>query len=410
MRVKSGVFVVPKVEIFAGKIGGEPPEWVNVLPSEFRADGYDGTFLVDDISKQLVLERFTRRGNDIVWDYEHQTLYDVEAPAAGWIRELAAREDGVWARVDWTERAAGYVRLGEYRYFSPVFEFDPETLRVTALLQVALTNDPRTWSMSELTNQIAAKARAKYGREEHMKSWKSAIEKLKAAVTGPIAKLKEGFDAALAVLPDDPAAAARAEGVAEDATLASLLSLAPVAPAGQLTAKAVLGELGLVETAGLAELQAKVISLKSPAGMVATSELDAANARVAQLETELAVAKAGTEAQQIDALVAANKAKLPPAKEREIRAIAKREGLEHATKVVALLDTVLPASGEQAAAAPGAPVEQLASKFTLHGKELDVDDDRAVLAAKVNAHLKASKGKLKSYGEAYEDLKKNGVI
>jgi phage I-like protein len=86
----------------------------------------------------------------MVIDYEHQTMMGIEAPAAGWIRELDTREDGLWARVDWTANAYDRITNREYRYISPVVELD-EDRNLTGLLNVALTNYPAINNLDPLT-------------------------------------------------------------------------------------------------------------------------------------------------------------------------------------------------------------------------------------------------------------------
>ena len=48
-------------------------------------------------------------GGDLPIDYDHQIDHakanGQPAPAAGWMREISARADGIWARVEWTDRA-----------------------------------------------------------------------------------------------------------------------------------------------------------------------------------------------------------------------------------------------------------------------------------------------------------------
>ena len=65
----------------------------------------------------------------MVVDYEHQTLSDREAPAAGWIKKIDGlaikAKDGLWAIAEWTEKARQYIQNKEYRYFSPVFWINP---------------------------------------------------------------------------------------------------------------------------------------------------------------------------------------------------------------------------------------------------------------------------------------------
>jgi phage I-like protein len=79
-------------------------------------------------------------------DYDHATDFGAPegrpAPAAGWIRELEVRGGAVWGRVEWTVRAASSIVAREYRYVSPVFQFDPKDGVVTRLLRAGLTNNP----------------------------------------------------------------------------------------------------------------------------------------------------------------------------------------------------------------------------------------------------------------------------
>lgn len=142
-------------------LGSTPPEWVRILAlgENKLADGRD-PFFVDKGSMKRVLEAFSHRGNDLVVDYEHSTMNTGNgdaAPAAGWIKELEARDDGVWARIEWTDRARKYIQAKEYRYFSPVVSLT-EGRKVKELLNVALTNFPAMASLTALA--------AKYGELE----------------------------------------------------------------------------------------------------------------------------------------------------------------------------------------------------------------------------------------------------
>jgi phage I-like protein len=132
------------------------PEWIRLLPLG-RVDLVDGRapFEVDRESLAVMVEAFQARGMDLVVDYEHQSLNGGRAPAAGWIKDLAVREDGLWARVEWTAQAREYLRQKEYRYFSPVLKLDPETRKPLNLLHVALTNVPAMQGVNPLV--------AKYG-------------------------------------------------------------------------------------------------------------------------------------------------------------------------------------------------------------------------------------------------------
>jgi phage I-like protein/cation transport regulator ChaB len=139
-------------------LGTAAPEWIRVLRlgENKLADGRD-PFYVDKGSMKKILDAFEHRGNDLVVDYEHQTMNTGNggtAPAAGWIKELEARDDGLWARIEWTDKAKGFIGAREYRYFSPVVSLT-EGRKVKELLNVALTNFPALAKLEALA--------AKYG-------------------------------------------------------------------------------------------------------------------------------------------------------------------------------------------------------------------------------------------------------
>ncbi len=129
----------------------ELPEWIRLLPlGEVELADERPPFVVDRESLLTMVAAFEARGVDLVVDYEHQSLKGERAPAAGWIKELKAKEDGLWARVEWTGQAREYLKNREYRYFSPVLQLDPETRRPEAILQVALTNVPAMKGLAPL--------------------------------------------------------------------------------------------------------------------------------------------------------------------------------------------------------------------------------------------------------------------
>jgi phage I-like protein len=128
-----------------------PPEWIKILPLGQVNLGDDREpFRTDSDTLTGVQAHWQDRGIDMVIDYEHQTMMGIEAPAAGWIRELDTREDGLWARVDWTPNAYDRITNREYRYISPVVELD-ESRNLTGLLNVALTNYPAINNLDPLT-------------------------------------------------------------------------------------------------------------------------------------------------------------------------------------------------------------------------------------------------------------------
>lgn len=116
------------------------PEEIKILPlGEVKST--KGTFLVDDASVDMILKSFKDRKIDLVVDYEHQTLLNVQAPASGWITELRKGADAIIGKVQWTQKAKEYLKNREYRYLSPTIMVRKDR-RVSAVSSVALTNSP----------------------------------------------------------------------------------------------------------------------------------------------------------------------------------------------------------------------------------------------------------------------------
>lgn len=124
---------------------GKAPDWVHLLPAG-RIEARDGRRFVLDNPEGL-LTAFARNGADLPVDYEHQSeLSDGKAtgpiPAAGWVKELATRPDGIWGRIEWTARARELIAAKEYRYISPVFEYDATSKAVNRLKGAGLVHSP----------------------------------------------------------------------------------------------------------------------------------------------------------------------------------------------------------------------------------------------------------------------------
>ena len=103
----------------------------------------------------------------IVIDYEHQTLNSEKngqaAPAAGWIKQVEWRNGaGLFASVEWTAKAKSHIDAGEYRYISPVLQFDKQTGRVVSVMHAALVNFPALLGMEPVVAQLAAKFNATF--------------------------------------------------------------------------------------------------------------------------------------------------------------------------------------------------------------------------------------------------------
>ena len=126
------------------------------LPTEFRLfkkgwnDTEKGSLLFDDTAAKSVMEAYKAWGVDLMIDLEHQSLDGKGADptardARGWCR-LELRPDGsLWAcDVKWTPDGAARLQEKRQRYVSPACDVDPETKRVTKMINVAITAIPAT--------------------------------------------------------------------------------------------------------------------------------------------------------------------------------------------------------------------------------------------------------------------------
>jgi len=145
----------------SGKENATAPEWIELLPGGvfYGRDGR-GPFRLDDPAAVIASTTALQMNAGLPIDYDHATDFGAPegrpAPAAGWIRELEVRGGAVWGRVEWTARAASSIVAREYRYVSPVFQFDPKDGSVTRLLRAGLTNNPNLHLTAIAASRIAA--------------------------------------------------------------------------------------------------------------------------------------------------------------------------------------------------------------------------------------------------------------
>ena len=119
-------------------------QWVQLLPAG-RFQGRDGrVFSLDN--PQAVIAETARRG-DLPIDYDHQMDDPAARPAsgdvraAGWVKQVEAREDGIWGLVEWTETARNMIQAREFRFLSPALHHYPDG-RVIRLIGAGLVHRP----------------------------------------------------------------------------------------------------------------------------------------------------------------------------------------------------------------------------------------------------------------------------
>lgn len=140
--------------------------WFQLSPKgEFLHRPTGITQVVDEKAIKEMVNRFqaeskARNFPGILVDYEHFS-YDEskESRAAGWIKELQNRDDGLYAKIRWTENGEEDLRSGEYRFVSPVWmptdaeRVADKKLRPLRLDRAGLTNDPNIKGMVPLSNR-----------------------------------------------------------------------------------------------------------------------------------------------------------------------------------------------------------------------------------------------------------------
>ena len=137
------------------------PETITVLPLGHVVSS-KGEFDVDEGSFQAMKAQIAQRGVDLVVDYEHQTLKGVEAPAAGWVKELKLEDGNIVAAVEWTPRGSEYLKNKEYRYLSPVVNVRKTDGKAIGLHSLALTNTPAIENMTPIVNSDNFEGGQKY--------------------------------------------------------------------------------------------------------------------------------------------------------------------------------------------------------------------------------------------------------
>lgn len=123
--------------------------WIHVATKGEWLGHSAGPFEFNNEIFKSIVQNFRAQANPIPLTYEHPRYAGDGQPilAAGWIHDFAIRPSGLWAFVEFTERAAGYVKAGEYRYCSAVFAED-STDRKTGektgpiVFEVGLVNTP----------------------------------------------------------------------------------------------------------------------------------------------------------------------------------------------------------------------------------------------------------------------------
>jgi phage I-like protein len=326
----------PKIALAACLISlGENTEEIQLFPAgQFDAPLGSllgsGPWVLTDVSAKQLIAAVGSRHNDILIDYEHQSLTANKeghsAPAAGWIKpdSLVWKESGLYARnPDWKAKAAAMISADEYRYLSPVFSYDKTTGEVLNIFSVALTNTPGIDGMTSVS--VAAAMAAYLTPQETPMDIDELMERLCYLLNLPITTTPE-------------------EMAAQLDKLKKMIGSAPVAAAS-------LPDLLSNQVAEIAALKS---ATPSPADYVPMA------AFLALQQQQLQVA-AETNEQAVAALIAANPAIIIPAMEAWATELGRldiarlEEYIATAAPIAAL--TTTQTKGSQPAGLATAPVD-----------------------------------------------------
>ncbi len=124
------------------------PVWVHLIPlGELKTrDGRKFTLS----NPQNIIREFQLGEIDLPIDYEHQNdkpeaKNSGPVAAAGWITELEIRENGIWGKVSWTDKARELIQNKEYRYLSPSLMITKEQGEIVRLKGAGLVHNPNLY-------------------------------------------------------------------------------------------------------------------------------------------------------------------------------------------------------------------------------------------------------------------------
>jgi phage I-like protein len=129
---------------------GDVPDWVHLLPAaqgEVRTFDGRGPYRVVDPAAIIAasLGADPRNAAGLLIDENHALEIAAKqggpSPSRGRITEMQARDDDIWAKVDWTPTGRALLAERAYRGISPVIVYDPQGV-IHQIKNAALVNYP----------------------------------------------------------------------------------------------------------------------------------------------------------------------------------------------------------------------------------------------------------------------------
>ena len=144
------------------------PSLVHVAPyGEFPHGASGLTQVIDKESAESIVNHFNeQKKNDskfdgLLVDVDHSSALGKGSSAAGWITNLQAKDDGIWATVSWTPKGADAIRNKEFKYCSAVWnradcqDLGNDRVRPLAMSELAIVNNPNIPNAEPITRVMA---------------------------------------------------------------------------------------------------------------------------------------------------------------------------------------------------------------------------------------------------------------
>jgi phage I-like protein len=184
----------------ANAADGAAPEWIHLLPAPadglVRTSDQRGPYTMASFA-EIIANTFAARDAFEI-DTNHASFLAAPrgeaAPAMGWVREMQARADGLWGRVEWTDEGRKLVVGRAYRGISPVVMHDASK-KITSLANASLVNRPNLPGLAALHAEETSMNFMEQLAEMLGLPATATQEQIIAALEGKMAAKTEGADA-----------------------------------------------------------------------------------------------------------------------------------------------------------------------------------------------------------------------
>lgn len=134
--------------------------WYQIAPIGEFPHAASGLVQVIDTASVQAMANALKPGEELLIDFDHESHDSAKrTTAAGWIQNLQARADGLYAQIRLTKSGAEAIKGGDYRFISPVWmandceQLDKKRIRPLRLNDAGITNTPNLRGLSPLSNR-----------------------------------------------------------------------------------------------------------------------------------------------------------------------------------------------------------------------------------------------------------------